>query len=337
MSPYLKSPLETSLVKLWYGQRAWPSYLLLPLSGLFCVISALRRWLHKRQQLPHAVPIIIVGNITVGGTGKTPLVIWLVEKLRQAGLKPGVISRGFGSQGKTGLVQVHDHPNAVGDEPLLIVQRTGVPLYVNPKRNQAVASLLAEQACNVIIADDGLQHYRLKRDLEICVIDGQRWFGNGWCLPAGPLREPVSRLLKCDFTVINGQTLQLQAQHLINLKTGEQQALALWQGRTVYAVTGIGNPQRFSVTLQQAGLKPRLRAYPDHHAFSAQDLIMAEDLPILMTEKDAVKCRPFATSACWYLPISAQIEPYLAAAILQRIQGLLHGQEVVRNTGLPGD
>lgn len=325
MKLHLKSQLEAWLLTLWYGKRRWPSYLLLPLSGLFCLLSRVRRWQHQRQSMQQTVPVIIIGNITVGGTGKTPVVIWLVEQLRQAGWKPGVVSRGFGSQGQTGLVRSEDNPSTVGDEPLLIVQRTGVPLCVNRDRNQAIASLLAQQDCNIIIADDGLQHYRLKRDIEICVIDGQRWLGNGWCLPAGPLREPPSRLLDCDFVLINGQTLQVKPQQLVNLKTGEIQLLSSWWGRQVSVVTGIGNPYRFVAMLTDAGLKPDLQVFPDHHVFTVNDLPFAQQWPILMTEKDAVKCRQWATQACWYLPIDAYVEPTIATAILQRIQGLNNG------------
>ena len=318
--------LETWLLKRWYGPKRLGTYLLMPLSGLFCVLSWLRRQSLQRQQVHHPVPVIVVGNITVGGTGKTPLVIWLVQQLQQAGLKPGVVSRGFGSRGKAGIVAADDNPTEVGDEPLLIVQRTGVPLCVNRDRNQAVSTLLSQYHCDVIIADDGLQHYRLGRDLEIAVVDGQRRFGNGWCLPAGPLREPIKRLQQCDYVIINGESMQLQGDTLLPLDS-DRSAMSLHQlqGQTVHVVTGIGNPQRFIQTLQQAGLKPVLHAYPDHHAFSGVELRFADDLPILMTEKDAVKCRRFATPHCWYLPVNAMLEPALAAALLKHIQGLKHG------------
>jgi tetraacyldisaccharide 4'-kinase len=305
---------ERWLLNVWYGNDRLGKYLLLPLTGLFCVIAALRRWQHKRQQVKHPVPIIVVGNIAVGGTGKTPLVIWLVEHLRAAGFQPGVVSRGYKSK-----------VDEVGDEPLLIMQRTQVPLVVGKNRNQAITALLQQHACDIIIADDGLQHYRMGRDVEICVVDGQRRFGNGYCLPAGPLREPVSRLASCDFVVINGETMQMQGDTLVNLATAEIQLLAAWAGKTVHVVTGIGNPQRFIDTLEQAGLQVIPHLYPDHHAFTGTELGFDAAHPILMTEKDAVKCRQFAVQHAWYLPIEAVLSDAFAQTLLTRLQGLPHG------------
>jgi tetraacyldisaccharide 4'-kinase len=305
---------ERWLLNVWYGNDRLGKYLLLPLTGLFCVIAALRRWQHKRQQVKHPVPIIVVGNIAVGGTGKTPLVIWLVEHLRAAGFQPGVVSRGYKSK-----------VDEVGDEPLLIMQRTQVPLVVGKNRNQAITALLQQHACDIIIADDGLQHYRMGRDVEICVVDGQRRFGNGYCLPAGPLREPVSRLASCDFVVINGETMQMHGDTLVNLATAEIQLLAAWAGKTVHVVTGIGNPQRFIDTLEQAGLQVIPHLYPDHHAFTGTELGFDAAHPILMTEKDAVKCRQFAVQHAWYLPIEAVLSDAFAQTLLTRLQGLPHG------------
>jgi tetraacyldisaccharide 4'-kinase len=305
---------ERWLLNVWYGNDRLGKYLLLPLTGLFCVIAALRRWQHKRQQVKHPVPVIVVGNIAVGGTGKTPLVIWLVEHLRAAGFQPGVVSRGYKSK-----------VDEFGDEPLLIMQRTHVPLVVGKDRNQAITALLQQHACDIIIADDGLQHYRMGRDVEICVVDGQRRFGNGYCLPAGPLREPVSRLASCDFVVINGETMQMRGDTLVNLATAEMQSLAAWAGKTVHVVTGIGNPQRFIHTLEQAGLQVIPHLYPDHHAFNGTELGFDDSHPILMTEKDAVKCRQFAVQHAWYLPIEAVLSDAFAQTLLTRLQGLPHG------------
>ena len=306
--------LERWVLNVWYGNDRFGKYLLLPLTGVFCVLAALNRWRHKRQQVKHPVPVVVVGNISVGGTGKTPLVIWLVERLREAGFKPGVVSRGYKKDA-----------DSLGDEPLLIIQRTNVPLAIGKDRNQAIATLLHEHACDIIIADDGLQHYRMGRDVEICVVDGQRRFGNGFCLPSGPLREPVSRLASCDFVVTNGENMTMHGDTLVNLATDSRQSLQALSGQTVHVVTGIGNPQRFINTLEQAGLQVLAHLYPDHHAFTGAEIRFDDALPILMTEKDAVKCRQYAVQNVWYLPIEAVLDECLAQALLKRLQGFNHG------------
>ncbi len=306
--------LERWLLNVWYGNDRLGKYLLLPLTGLFCVLAAWRRWQHKRQQVKHSVPVIVVGNISVGGTGKTPLVIWLVERLREAGFKPGVVSRGYQRQA-----------GDIGDEPTLIKQRTQVPITIGSDRNQAITTLLQQHTCDIIIADDGLQHYRMGRDVEICVVDGQRRFGNGFCLPAGPLREPISRLQSCDFVIVNGDTMQIRGDTLVNLVTDEMQSLMTLAGKTVHVVTGIGNPQRFLQSLEQAGLQVIPHLYPDHHAFTGTELCFDDAHPIIMTEKDAVKCRQFAGQNAWYLPIEAVLDATLAHALLTRLQGFKHG------------
>ncbi|SEA60526.1 lipid-A-disaccharide kinase [Thiothrix caldifontis] len=306
--------LERWLLNVWYGNDRLGKYLLLPLTGLFCVLAAVRRWQHKRQQVKHAVPVIVVGNISVGGTGKTPLVIWLVERLREAGFKPGVVSRGYQRQA-----------GDIGDEPTLIKQRTQVPIAIGSDRNQAIATLLQQHTCDIVIADDGLQHYRMGRDVEICVVDGQRRFGNGYCLPAGPLRESISRLQSCDFVIVNGDTMHMRGDTLVNLVTAEAQPLTAWAGKTVHVVTGIGNPQRFMQTLEQAGLQVIPHLYPDHHAFTGTEFCFNDTHPIIMTEKDAVKCRQFAGQNVWYLPIEAILDETLAQALLTRLQGFKHG------------
>ncbi|WP_308872955.1 tetraacyldisaccharide 4'-kinase [Thiothrix subterranea] len=306
--------LKRWLLNVWYGNDWLGKYLLLPLTGVFCVLAALRRWQHKRQQVKHAVPVIVVGNISVGGTGKTPLVIWLVERLREAEFKPGVVSRGYQRQA-----------GDIGDEPTLIKQRTQVPIAIGSDRNQAIATLLQQHTCDIIIADDGLQHYRMGRDVEICVVDGQRRFGNGYCLPAGPLRESISRLQSCDFVIVNGDTMQMRGDTLVNLATDETQLLMTWGDKTVHVVTGIGNPQRFLQSLKQAGLQVIPHLYPDHHAFTGTELCFDDTHPIIMTEKDAVKCRQFAGQNAWYLPIEAVLDATLAHALLTRLQGFKHG------------
>lgn len=313
-SSIMKQRLEHWLLNVWYGDGWLGKYLLLPLTGLFCLLGALNRWRQQRQQIIHPVPVVVVGNISVGGTGKTPLVIWLVEQLRALGFNPGVVSRGY-----------KRNVGEIGDEPLLIMQRTGVPLAVDRNRNQAISHLLQQHACDLIIADDGLQHYRMGRDVEICVVDGQRRFGNGFCLPSGPLREPVSRLASCDFVVINGENMQVQGDTLVNLVTNEAKPLREIAGQRVHVVTGIGNPQRFISSLQKVGVQVLPHVYPDHHAFIAEELHFDDDLPVLMTEKDAVKCRQFAAKNCWYLPIEAVLDNEFAQTLLTRLQGLRHG------------
>lgn len=328
--------LNTWLESVWYGNRPLARRCLSPLSYLFCYLAKRRRAKHCLEQQRFPVPIIVVGNITVGGTGKTPLVIWLIECLRQAGYRPGVVSRGFGGQqADVHLVQAQDQARAVGDEPLLIVQRTAAPLVIGRQRNAAIAHLLAQTDCNLVISDDGLQHYRMARAIEIAVVDGERRFGNGYCLPAGPLREQPERLKDCDFVVTNGKAvageyaMHLHGSNLQALTSSAQQALSAFHGQTVHAVTGIGHPARFFNTLKQTGLSLIEHPFPDHHAFVANDLNFPDDLPILMTEKDAVKCRDFPAEiigTAWYLPIEAHLDTAFAEQLLQRLKELTrHG------------
>lgn len=318
----------------WYESRPMARTILSPLSYLFCYLAKQRRAKLSLEQQPFSVPIIVVGNITVGGTGKTPLVIWLVEQLRAAGYRPGVVSRGFGGK-QVGVKFVHVKKTAseVGDEPLLIAQRTAVPVVIGRDRNAAIVHLLTRTNCNLVISDDGLQHYRMKRDLEIAVIDGARRFGNGYCLPAGPLREKPERLQDCDFVVTNGiaeqgeYAMHIRGENLQSLVGEEQCALSLFQGQSVNAVTGIGNPARFFSHLKSAGLNLIEHVFPDHHAFTAEDLKFRDDLPILMTEKDAVKCRNFPAETiknAWYLPIAAELEVVFAERLVQRLKELTH-------------
>lgn len=263
------------------------------------------------------VPVIVVGNITVGGTGKTPMILWLIEQCRAQGLKVGVVSRGYGAKPAhvPWTVNASDSAEQAGDEPLLIVQRSGVPLVIAPKRAQAVQQLLAEYPIDVILSDDGLQHYGLARDLELVLIDAARGLGNQRCLPAGPLREPVERLHTVDAVLCNGAAqdsdrgfaMQLQATELVHVRSGRREPLSYFPAQQkMHAVAGIGNPQRFFKTLEGLDWQPIAHAFADHAEFSAQDLHFADDLPVLMTEKDAVKCRAFAADNCWYLQVAAQ-------------------------------
>lgn len=328
------------LQKQWMRYTVW-HILLVPVSWLFFLISFLRRTLYKlgflnTQQLP--VPVIVVGNINVGGTGKTPLVIWLVQQLKSTGYQPGIISRGYG--GNTNQVRevfAHDLPAEAGDEPVLIAKRTNSPVFVHANRVAAGKALLvAHPECNIIISDDGLQHYRLHRDVEIVVVDGVKGFGNQALLPAGPLREPVSRLQQVDALVINGMQsfesdsfpdarfeMQLESGAFYNLLNPAQKcdASAL-QKKQVAAVAGIGNPARFFHQLQQLGVHFQPYAFADHHAFTARDFNSLNADIVLMTEKDAVKCQSFAQPNFWVLPVDAAIKDKdgLMAVILNKLR-----------------
>jgi tetraacyldisaccharide 4'-kinase len=333
----IKARIARWLEDAWYREM-YVSAMIMPLSMLYIDVIRLRRWLYK-MGLMHStrlpVPVIIVGNLTVGGTGKTPLVVWLVEFLRKHGYQPGVISRGYA--GKTEptpqIVTVDSNPALVGDEALLLAQHCDCPVVVNSDRPAAALHLLANFPCNVIIADDGLQHYALQRDIEIAVIDGQRRFGNGYCLPAGPLREPQTRLKEVDLIVTNGGTAELDGEFLmhcrgdalINLFSGEHKLLAELSGQACRAIAGIGNPQRFFSQLASAGLSCETIAFPDHHAFVAADLKFKDGKPLIMTEKDAVKCRAFAQPNHWYLPISAELPERFSQQLLQLLKDKNHG------------
>jgi len=323
---------ERELQGIWYGRRQ-PGVVLRVLAGLFGVAGAMRRGFYAagllaRVRLP--VPVIVVGNITVGGTGKTPLVIALVQALRARGRKPGVIGRGYGGsvQG-VARVDAQSDPLVVGDEARLIFDATGVPVAVGRDRVAAGRALLASETVDLLIADDGLQHHRLQRDIEICVIDGERRFGNGRLLPAGPLREPVSRLDRVDFRVCNGGEAQpgeipmtLAGEQAVALDDGARsQPLRAFAGQRVHAVAGIGNPQRFFAQLRVAGIDVIEHPFGDHHAYVAKDLDFGDGLPILMTEKDAVKCRAFARPSLWYVLARGVLPETWLDSVFDRLSG----------------
>jgi tetraacyldisaccharide 4'-kinase len=325
------------LINSWY-QRQPVRWLLWPLSLIYQAVLKLRMGLFrldilKQRYLP--VPVIIVGNITIGGTGKTPFVIWLAKQLQQAGYRPGIISRGYGGKAAhyPQKVMPDSDPSIVGDEPIIISRHTLCPMVVAPDRLAAGKMLLRDYNCNIIIADDGLQHYALGRNIEIVIIDGQRQFGNQLCLPAGPLREPLSRLQNIDFIIENhgsgsaNYTMTLSQLHAINLADPTKiLALTNFTGQSVHAIAGIGNPQRFFDQLSSHGLQVISHAFDDHHRFQANDLDFNDYKPILMTEKDAVKCQKFANSNTWYIPIEASISGKLDQHILQKLAGITpHG------------
>ncbi|MEP6880994.1 MAG: tetraacyldisaccharide 4'-kinase [Dokdonella sp.] len=321
---------QIDIDRIWYGGEAAPMWMrsLVPIYRLLRAMVRLswQSGLRKAARLP--VPVIVVGNITAGGTGKTPLVLALVDALRVRGWKPGVVSRGYGGSASTPiLLDDNPDPAIVGDEPSLIRHRSGVPVAVGRNRVEA-ARLLLDAGADVIVADDGLQNPSLVRDIEICVIDGQRRFGNGLLLPAGPLREPTSRLRNVDFVVCNGVEPQnseipmgLKGDKAVGLVAGaEPRWLSEFSGSTVHAVAGIGNPQRFFISLRNMGIELIEHAFADHHALSAEDLAFGDELPILMTEKDAIKCMRFADSRYWKVPVSAELPSSLFDALDEKLR-----------------
>jgi len=283
-----------------------------------------------------SVPVIVIGNLTVGGTGKTPLVIWICNHLKKLGYNPGVVMRGYGGSATSWPQQVRpdSDPSIVGDEAVVIAAETGCPVCASPDRADAARALLQHESCDVIISDDGLQHYALARDIEIVVIDGERRFGNGLLLPAGPLRESVNRLKQADFIIVNGNCsdtehcMQQAPGELINLKTGETMELDALSGKLVHLVSGIGNPKRFIDMVKGAGVETDERLFPDHHDYEQKDLVFDDDLPVVMTAKDAVKIRPFADRRFWYLKL--QVKPsanFIHQVVTALIMKRNHGQK----------
>lgn len=314
----------------WFSDVA-PPWHARGLARIYGALIALRGWLFQRGLLRSqrvAAPVIVVGNVTVGGTGKTPLTIALVQRLREAGFTPGVASRGYGRQddAQARWVEANTAPEDGGDEPVLIARRTGAPVRVDRDRVAAAHALIA-QGCDVIVCDDGLQHYRLQRDIEIEVMDGQRRYGNGRLLPAGPLREPAERGQRCDFRVLNGGApafgewpMQLEIEPALPLRGGRPRALASFSGQRVHAVAGIGNPQRFFDTLRAQGIGVVPHAFDDHHRYTAADFAFGSELPVLMTEKDAVKCTALAKDWYFSVPVAARLPEAFWVALLDRLQ-----------------
>ena len=326
----------------WYRSR--PSFLtnlLLPLSWLFRAIVAARRALYRAGILPQrilAVPVVVVGNIAAGGTGKTPLVQWLAHELNRNRFRPGIVARGYGGTNRMPrAVGVTDDPSIVGDESLLLAQ-TGFPVWIGHDRAAVARALLAaEPRVNVIVSDDGLQHYGLGRIAEIVVVDGVRGFGNGRMLPAGPLREPRERVTSVDAIVVNGSentrmpfvtrppmyVMALTGDRFVQLTDpSRKKSASAFAGKRVAAVAGIGNPRRFFSALRKLGLDPDCHVFPDHHAYSRDDLLLPDADIILMTDKDAIKCQAFADPRMWRLPVTATV----AAGLVERILEKLHGR-----------
>jgi tetraacyldisaccharide 4'-kinase len=327
---------------IWYTKKL-PLYLypLVPITWLFRVLIYYRKWLYnhhllgfKTQYFP--VPIVIVGNVTVGGTGKTPLIIHLYHLLRSHGYTPGIISRGYTLKTKSKNLEwvlPTSLPTEVGDEPVLLAQRLGCPIVVSANRPAAVQALLDSRQegkqINIILSDDGLQHYALGRDLEIVVLDGQRQFGNGYCLPLGPLREPITRLALVDLIIANGMPFE-DNQYDMNLvpeNFDTEQYLQNLKGRTVHAVAGIGNPERFFKSLRAYDIQIIPHIFADHYDFKAEDIQFNDDFPVIMTEKDAVKCQRFMTDKHWVLRVKALVNPLFDARfmVLMKEKGESHG------------
>lgn len=338
----------TIIDKLWYSSNPL-RWLLWPMAMIYRIVATFRRYyLQRFCQRQFSVPIIVVGNLTVGGVGKTPLVIALANQFQARGLRVGIVSRGYGAQVDYFPYEVSSDADAalVGDEPLLLAKKTACPVVIAPKRTDAVQYLLDKYQSQMIISDDGLQHYAMGRSIEIAVIDGLRGLGNGLCLPAGPLREGIGRLQQVDFIVVNGAFLSnnqrvcylerllggclglnvsrmdLVPGEIISL-LGNKPISAVELKHPVAAVAAIGNPRRFFATLKELGMVFKAYPFADHHQFHLEDLVFAEKI-VVMTEKDAVKCQPFATDTMYFLPVEAKVDDKFWDALWmhKQLQGL---------------
>lgn len=307
---------------------------LLPLAALFCLVAELRAAAYRTGMLVSRtlpVPVVVVGNITVGGTGKTPLVIWLARHLKSKGYRPGVLTRGYlgNADDWPQLVKADGDPEQVGDEAVLLARHCDCPVAAGPDRVESGHMLLEQSDCDLLICDDGMQHYGLNRDLEIALLDGERRLGNGFCLPAGPLRERPARLKKVDLTLINGRPapgelrMTLQADRAVRLNDPlTVRPLADFVSKKVAAIAGIGNPERFFDMLRGRGLRVQAVAFQDHYSYTPADLTQFKGLPILMTEKDAVKCEAFAADNYWYVPVETVPDPDFVKRLDHLLKGL---------------
>jgi len=324
-------------VETWWQRRLTLfTYLLWPFSLIFRIVIMIRTFLYRFKVFKitrFSVPIIVVGNITVGGTGKTPVVILLAHLLKKQGYQPGIVSRGYGAEAsqsnESHLVTLESDVSTVGDEPLMIVRQTDCPMVIDANRVRAVKTLLDQYECDIVISDDGLQHTALGRDLEIVLIDGLRYFGNGLCLPAGPLREPISRLNYVDFILYNEgaiivggneYTMKLNPRRLRQVNDhSNTMALENLQGKTIHAVAGIGHPERFFDMLQALGLTIIEHPFLDHYAYQFEDIDFGENTIVLMTEKDAVKCEKIANETHWFVPVIADLEEKFETEFLKKL------------------
>ena len=316
--------------------RSWEkpnllTLLLYPFSLVYRAVYAIRSKLYTLSVFPiyqAPVPLIVVGNLTVGGAGKTPLVIEVVTRLKRLGLKPGVISRGYGSNAQSYPLLVNKNSDHVicGDEPKLIAQRTGVPVVIGPNRRDDIELLLKDADVNIIVSDDGLQHLAMGRDIEICITDKTTNSQNHFTLPAGPYRESISRLTTTNINVLHVSPGQFEDSPSMQLVAGEVTSITKAPAATfdassgVHAVAGIGKPCRFFSTCEELGWNIKAHAFADHHPFTEQDLAYADNLPIVMTEKDAVKCQQFAQDRLWYLPVSAKLNDSFEQQLMQELK-----------------
>jgi len=335
--------MRSGIEQTWYGGAG--SIWLVPLSFLYGVVMALRDGLYRiglRHRVRVGVPVVVVGNLTVGGTGKTPLVAWLSQHLAACGMRVAIVSRGYGGRAHgVNRVTVHSRASEVGDEPLLLAKRSQATVFIGKDR-VAAAKAAVEDRADIVISDDGLQHLALKRDCEIVVIDGQRGFGNGCLLPRGPLRERPGRLRRVNAVVVNGAVTRpdfqlpkfVQGTHFqMNLRPGDAwpvrggaslRSLVSFRGTGVHAVAAIGNPQRFFDMLRNTGLTIYEHPMPDHHPFKPGDLDFGDALPVLMTEKDAVKCAAFADERCWFVPVTAEFSEAEARGLIDVVLARVH-------------
>jgi tetraacyldisaccharide 4'-kinase len=340
--------LQRLLENIWY-QQGKGKWFLLPFTLMYCILHSFQRWKLTRKRSKITIPVVIIGNISIGGTGKTPTVIYLAKLLIKAGYKPAIITRGYGGTSTKWPqeVTVLSNPKEVGDEAVLLAKRTKLPVIAGADRYLDIQYLRSRYDCDVILSDDGLQHYPLHRDIEIILIDAERQLGNGWCIPAGPLRENTRRLKKVDFVLFNyglaksnpqkdrfAKQYQLESLFSMNLSgkriyslLGKKtpRYLTELEGQTVHVVTGIGNPSRFYSGLEQLGLHLIKHSFPDHHNFTQKELHFNDDKTIIMTEKDAVKCQQFSIKNCWYLPIEAHIENEFDRLFMDKLKRLKNG------------
>ena len=323
--------------RLWYTQtHLFLRNLLRPLAWVYKNMMSLRRYLYQKnffKSTRFSIPVIVVGNITVGGTGKTQLVIALAALLKEEGYHLGIVSRGYGGSAThtPTLVSPESLPDLVGDEPILIAMRTECPLVVAKDRVEAVRFLLKNASCDIILSDDGLQHYALARAIEIAVLNGKRRLGNGLCLPAGPLREASQRLNEVDFVVCLGEanpgeyTMESMVEGFFDIMGRERYEASYFKGKKIHAVAGIAHPERFFQTLDSLGLAYIPHPFPDHHAFVKQDFAFCDAHSIIiMTEKDAVKCRAFLNEGAFFLKVSVKIEASFKERLLDRVETLCH-------------
>ena len=323
--------------KVWYSNNIL-SVALLPFSWLFRAVSVIRKNFQqsKSDELGHKRPfIIVVGNITVGGTGKTPLVVWLALQCKQKGLKVGIITRGYKRENKFEIIEALPSTSYkdVGDEAILLSTKTACPVMVGKDRSSSLKKLVDKYNVDIVLSDDGLQHYKLPRDIEIAVVDSERKFGNGRCLPAGPLREPISRLNACDLVVSNGESeiselhFKLEYQQVVSISTDTiSKSLQDFKDFTVHAVAGIGNPARFFAILKNAGIHVLEHKFPDHYVYDEKDLDFSDNNSILMTEKDAVKCKNFIDKDIWFLPITIAPNAAFTNQIFKILEGIQNGK-----------